>query len=64
MRFTQVDGEARVALVIECASELVAVGRYDRLDDQGVAEVAFIVADVYQHDGLATVLLHRLADAA
>jgi RimJ/RimL family protein N-acetyltransferase len=63
-RFTQVDGEARVALVVECAGELVAVGRYDRLDDRGVAEVAFVVADEYQHQGLGTMLLHRLANAA
>jgi GNAT superfamily N-acetyltransferase len=63
-RFTQVDGEARVALVVECSGELIAVGRYDRLDDHGVAEVAFVVADAYQHRGLATVLLHRLAIAA
>ena len=62
--FTQVDGEARVALVVECGSELIAVGRYDRLDDHRVAEVAFVVADAYQHHGLATMLLHRLADVA
>ena len=60
--FTQVDGEARVAFVVERAGELIAVGRYDRLDDQRVAEVAFVVADAYQHHGLATMLLHRLAD--
>jgi RimJ/RimL family protein N-acetyltransferase len=64
VRFTQVDGQARVALVIECGSELLAVARYDRLDDHGVAEVAFVVADAYQHHGLATILLHRLAKAA
>jgi RimJ/RimL family protein N-acetyltransferase len=62
--FTQVDGKARVALVVQCASELIAVGRYDRLDDHRVAEVAFVVADAYQHHGLATILLHRLATAA
>jgi RimJ/RimL family protein N-acetyltransferase len=63
-RFTQVDGEARVALVVECGGELVAVGRYDRLDESAVAEVAFVVADAYQRHGLATMLLHRLASAA
>ena len=46
--FTQVDGEARVALVVERARELIAVGRYDRLDDHRLAEVAFVVADAYQ----------------
>ncbi len=62
--FTQVDGKARVALVVERERELVAVGRYDRLDDHTVAEVAFVVADAYQRHGLATMLLHHLADAA
>jgi RimJ/RimL family protein N-acetyltransferase len=62
--FTQVDGEARVALVVERASDLIAVGRYDRLEDHRVAEVAFVVADAYQCHGLATMLLHRLATAA
>jgi RimJ/RimL family protein N-acetyltransferase len=61
---TQVDGEARVALVVERARELIAVARYDRLDDHRVAEVAFVVADAYQHHGLATVLLQRLAHSA
>lgn len=62
--FTQVDGVARVALVVERGEELIAVGRYDRLDDHRVAEVAFVVADAYQHHGLATMLLQHLATAA
>ena len=62
--FTQVDGEVRVALVVERARELIAVGRYDRLDDHRMAEVAFVVADAYQHHGLATMLLQHLANAA
>jgi GNAT superfamily N-acetyltransferase len=61
---TQVDGIDRVALVVECGGELIAVGRYDRLDDPTQAEVAFVVADAFQHHGLATMLLHRLANAA
>jgi RimJ/RimL family protein N-acetyltransferase len=61
---TQVDGVARMAFVVEHDQELIAVGRYDRLDDHGVAEVAFVVADAYQHHGLATMLLQRLAAAA
>jgi RimJ/RimL family protein N-acetyltransferase len=61
---TQVDGVARVAFVVEHAKELVAVGRYDRLDDHKVAEVAFVVVDTYQHHGLATILLQRLANTA
>jgi RimJ/RimL family protein N-acetyltransferase len=62
--FTQTDNEARVALVVERARELIAVGRYDRLDDHTVAEVAFVVADAYQRHGLATMLLQRLAHSA
>ena len=62
--FTQVDGVARVALVVERLGELIAVGRYDRLSDHMGAEVAFVVADSYQHRGLATTLLHRLIDVA
>jgi RimJ/RimL family protein N-acetyltransferase len=58
---TQVDGMNRVALVVERTGELVAVGRYDRLDDPTQAEVSFVVADAFQHHGLATMLLHRLA---
>ena len=62
--FTQVDGVARVALVVERSGELIAVGRYDRLHDQMGAEVAFVVADSYQHQGLATTLLRHLIDMA
>jgi GNAT superfamily N-acetyltransferase len=62
--FTQVDGEDRVALVVERSRELIAVGRYDRLDDQNAAEVAFVVADAFQHHGLAATLLQRLANMA
>ena len=44
--------------------ELIAVGRYDRLDDPTQAEVAFVVVDAFQHHGIATMLLHRLAARA
>ena len=61
---TEVDGEDRVAFVVERADELIAVARYDRLDDRKVAEVAFVVADADQNHGLATMLLSRLAATA
>ncbi len=61
---TEVDGCARVALVAELDDQLIAVGRYDRLDDPARAEVAFVVADQFQHHGIATELLRRLAAAA
>jgi GNAT superfamily N-acetyltransferase len=61
---TQVDGVDRVALVVERCRELVAVGRYDRLEDRTAAEVAFVVADECQHRGLASMLLHQLVERA
>jgi GNAT superfamily N-acetyltransferase len=64
VRFTQVDGVARVAFVLEQQGALLAVGRYDRLDDPTQAEVAFVVADKFQHHGIATLLLHHLVQRA
>ena len=62
-RFTCVDYRDRLALVAEVGGRLTGVGRYDRLEAE-VAEVAFVVADEYQHHGIATLLLERLAEAA
>jgi GNAT superfamily N-acetyltransferase len=50
-----------VALVLEQEGVLLAVARYDRLEDPTQAEVAFVVADEFQHHGIATLLLHQLA---
>lgn len=61
---TSVDYVNRLALVIEDDDRLVAVGRYDRYPGSPSAEVAFIVADDYQHLGLGLTLLLHLADAA
>jgi ribosomal protein S18 acetylase RimI-like enzyme len=61
---TEVDGRDRVALVIERAGELIAIGRYDRLRTPDLAEVAFVVSDAFQHRGIATMLLQRLAAQA
>jgi RimJ/RimL family protein N-acetyltransferase len=63
-RFTHVDGNDRVALVVLDEERIVAVGRYDRRAGTGEAEVAFVVTDSYQHQGLATLLLRTLADIA
>jgi len=69
--FTHVDYRDRLALVVEDGDRLVAVGRYDRLGDKeggggdpAEAEVAFVVSDAYQHNGIGTCLLERLAEAA
>jgi RimJ/RimL family protein N-acetyltransferase len=61
---TEVDGRDRAALVVERDGELIAVGRYDRLNDRTQAEVAFVVADAFQQHGIATELLRRLAGQA
>jgi RimJ/RimL family protein N-acetyltransferase len=60
--FTHVDGSRRFALVAEAPDgSLVAVGRYDRLPPDWLrAEVAFVVADAYQHHGLGTALVSML----
>lgn len=60
--FTHVDGRQRVAFVAEVDDgRLVAVGRYDRLDDETVAELAVVVTDEFQHHGLGTALVRLLA---
>jgi GNAT superfamily N-acetyltransferase len=63
-RFTHVDGVDRVALVAERAGEIVAVARYDRAPGSDQAEVAFVVDDAFQGQGLGTVLLQSLAERA
>jgi GNAT superfamily N-acetyltransferase len=63
-RFTHVDAVDRVALVAERAGEIVAVARYDRAPGSDQAEVAFVVDDAFQGQGLGTVLLQNLAETA
>jgi GNAT superfamily N-acetyltransferase len=62
--FTCVDGCNRVAYVVEHEGEIIAVGRYDRCDKPCRAEVAFVVADEFQHHGLGPMLLERLVETA
>ena len=62
-RFTQVDHVDRVALVIVRKDEIIAVGRFDRLQDPNEAEVAFNVRDAEHGKGLASILLEHLAAA-
>jgi GNAT superfamily N-acetyltransferase len=59
-----VDYAQRFAFVVLDGDDLVAVGRYDRLPETNTADLAFVVADAYQHLGLARRLLAALADAA
>jgi GNAT superfamily N-acetyltransferase len=61
---TCVDGFNRVAYVVEHEGDIIAVGRYDRCDKPCRAEVAFVVADDFQHHGLGPMLLERLVETA
>jgi GNAT superfamily N-acetyltransferase len=62
--FTCVDYVNRLALVAEIEDRLIAVGRYDSAPGESEAEVAFVVADEFQHHGIGALLLDELARAA
>ena len=62
--FTQVDGRERVAFVATEGAAIVGVGRLERLPGTTDAEVAFVVADDLQRQGIGTRLLARLEVAA
>jgi acyl-CoA synthetase (NDP forming)/RimJ/RimL family protein N-acetyltransferase len=62
-RFTNVDHHDRVAFVAQLAGEVIAVGRYERINNTDEAEVAFVVADAHQGRGIGSVLLEHLAAA-
>jgi acetyl coenzyme A synthetase (ADP forming)-like protein len=63
--FTTVDYQKRMALIALQGDDLVAVGRYDQLEQEpGVAEVAFAVADDHQGRGVGTALLQLLTTYA
>jgi GNAT superfamily N-acetyltransferase len=61
---TRVDYVDRLAFVVEDGEELIAVARYERTPGTDEAEVAFLVADAYQHHGIGTLLLEALAEEA
>jgi RimJ/RimL family protein N-acetyltransferase len=62
--FTTVDYDDRMAFVAFLGAEMIAVGRYERLEGSAEAEVAFAVADNQQRRGLATLVLKYLASYA
>ena len=62
-RFTTVDYVDRLALVAAEGDRLVAVGRFDRFPGTTEAEVAFVVADEFQHHGIGALLLDELVKA-
>jgi GNAT superfamily N-acetyltransferase len=64
---TEVDGHRHEALgaIDPATGQGIAVARFVRdLDDPSRAEVAVTVADEWQHRGLGTLMLSRLADRA
>jgi GNAT superfamily N-acetyltransferase len=63
-RFTHVDYQDRLALIVEHGGQLIAVGRYERIAGTTEAEVAFVVDERYQRQGIATILLEELAESA
>ena len=62
---TEVDGHDHVALVaIDDDGHLVGVGRFVRLEDPAEAEVAVVIADHLQGQGLGTRIGYELVDEA
>ena len=64
--FLRSDGEESLSLVGELvgddgAERVIGLGTWIRLRDPSRAEVAFVVADEFQHRGIASRLLERLA---
>ncbi|MDQ3664064.1 MAG: GNAT family N-acetyltransferase, partial [Actinomycetota bacterium] len=62
-KFTSVDHDRRVGLVVTSGGEIIGLGRYDAVDDRQ-AEVSFLVEDAHQGRGLGQLLLEHLAQAA
>jgi len=64
-RLATVDHGDREALVALVDDEIIAVARYDRLpDDPTRAEMAVVVEDAWQHDGVGRWLVQRLGELA
>jgi RimJ/RimL family protein N-acetyltransferase len=63
-RFTRVDGRTRFALVAMRGTELVAVARYEGRAGDSSAEIAVVVDDALQHQGVGRSMLERLVDIA
>lgn len=63
-RFTNVDGDERLAIVGLCDGELVGVGRYESITGTSDAEGAWVVRDDHQGLGLGTVLARAVAEEA
>lgn len=70
LRICHVDGEREIALVVDYTNkrmgqqQILGVGRLIKLDTRNEAEVAILVSDQYQKQGLGTELLRRLIQIA
>ncbi len=69
LRYLRVDHTRNVAIVIETTapgveSELLGVGRYHEDRATGFAEIAIVIRDDHQQQGLGTALIGHLADIA
>jgi len=63
-RLLDLDHHDREAVVAVVDDEIVGVARYARRPDAGAAEVAVVVADDWQRQGLATRMCRVLGDLA
>ncbi|MFT4010810.1 MAG: GNAT family N-acetyltransferase, partial [Nocardioidaceae bacterium] len=69
-RFTHVDHDRRVGLVLTIGEQIIAFGQYEGVpkgeecDGPVEAEVAFLVQDAHQGRGIGQLLLEHLAQAA
>ena len=61
---THVDYVDRFAFIVLRHGVMIGVGRYDRIPRTSEAEVAFVIEDQYQGQGIGLLLLQHLADAA
>ncbi len=64
-RICFIDYDREMALVVECeipgeGPQIIAVGRLSKLHGKSEAEVAVLVRDEFQHQGLGTELVRRL----
>jgi acetyltransferase len=70
VRVCRVDGDREMALVVDRQDqatgqhEILGVGRLIRLNAQNQAEVAILISDQYQKQGLGTELLRRVVQIA
>jgi acetyl coenzyme A synthetase (ADP forming)-like protein len=60
-RLVEKEGPDHLALAAERGGQLIGMAQYDRITGSDVAEVAFVVDDAHQGQGIGTLLLEYLA---